>query len=209
MIPNQINGQILPNTNFCNNIHSIIIEYKPKNILEIGTWRGLGSTKCIIDAIIANDLISNFISLESNLQFYTEAKYNLKKYLSYVNLLYGRIIEIVDVLEYIQKKEISPNNKWLMNDLNDMNNNNNLINMLPNNIDLCLFDGGEYSTYPEWICLKNKTHLIALDDTKTDKCRLIRQEILQNINNYNIIIDSDDRNGFMIVENKNYKNTAK
>jgi hypothetical protein len=205
MIPNQINGQILPNTNFCNNIYSIILEYKPKNILEIGTWRGLGSTKCIIDAIISDNLTCNFISLESNLQFYTEAKFNLNKYLSYVNLLHGRIVEITDIFDYIKIHKISLNNKWLLSDLNDMKNNKNVINMLPNNIDFCLFDGGEYSTYTEWILLKDRIHIIALDDTKTDKCRLIRQEILQKIKNYNILVDSDDRNGFMIIENKNYE----
>jgi hypothetical protein len=203
MIPSQINGQILPNTHFCENIHLVISKYKPKNILEIGTWRGLGSTKCIIDAIIANYLDCNFISLESNDQFYAEAKHNLKNYLNYVNLLYGRIIEPTDILAYIQNKKILANNQWLLSDLNDIDKNNNVANMLPDKIDFCLFDGGEYSTYPEWILLKDKIHIIALDDTKTDKCNIIRQEIRQNINNYNILIDSDERNGFMIIENRN------
>jgi hypothetical protein len=205
MIPNQINGQILPNTNFCKNIHLVISKYKPKNILEIGTWRGLGSTKCIIDAIIYNNLNCNFLSLESNLKFYTEAKHNLNEYLTYVNLIHGRIIEAKDIFEYINQKQILSNKSWLISDLNDINNNTNVVSILPTNIDFCLFDGGEYSTYPEWTLLKNRIHIVALDDTKTNKCQLIREEILHNINNYNILIDSDDRNGFIIAENKNYE----
>ena len=97
-----IKGQIIHGSLFCSHIHNTISRYKPKNILEIGTWKGLGSTKCIIDAIISNNLKCNFISIESNPQFFLEAKENLQNYREYVDLVYGRIVEVSDVMDYVR-----------------------------------------------------------------------------------------------------------
>ena len=83
-----------------------------------------------------------------------------------------------------------------------MKQNINILSIIPNYINFCLLDGGEYSTYSEWQLLKHKIHIVALDDTKTNKCNIIRQEILNNPS-YEIIIDSNDRNGFMIAKQKN------
>lgn len=47
-----IKGQILEESTFGKKISEVIKEYKPSNIVEIGTWKGLGSTLCIIKAII-------------------------------------------------------------------------------------------------------------------------------------------------------------
>ena len=63
-------GQILPQYEFGLWIDMIITDYSPKNIVEIGTWKGLGSTKCIIDSIIKNNLQTNFMSFECNKEFY-------------------------------------------------------------------------------------------------------------------------------------------
>jgi hypothetical protein len=191
-------GQILPSSTFCDAIQSTISTYKPKNIVEIGTWKGLGSTKCIIDSILINNLQCNFLSLESNLLFFQEATDNLKNYRNYVQLIHGRIVEIEDVLAYCEKIKDKVNQDWLAADVQDINKNNNIINLIPNNIDFCLLDGGEYSTYPEWKILKERINIIALDDTLTPKCELVKQEIL-NDPLYKIIIESNDRNGFLIA----------
>ena len=49
-------GQILDGSQFGVWIDKIITEYKPNTIVEIGTWKGLGSTKRIIDSIIKNKI---------------------------------------------------------------------------------------------------------------------------------------------------------
>jgi hypothetical protein len=196
---NFIKGQILSGSTFCESIQSIISSYCPINIVEIGTWRGLGSTKCIIDAIIKNNLKCNFLSLESNLTFFEEATINLKDYNNYVNLIYGRIVEVSDVINYTKSICSDVNSDWLDIDLKDMKQNTNVFHTIPDIIDFCLLDGGEYSTYAEWQLLKKKIHIIALDDTKTSKCNLIRQEILLD-SSYEIIIDSNERNGFLIAK---------
>lgn len=79
----------------------------------------------------------------------------------------------------------------------------NILYMLPDSIDFLLLDGGEFSTYREWQLLKNRSRFVALDDTQTMKCSLIRQEVL-SASNYKILVDSDERNGFMFIENIDY-----
>jgi hypothetical protein len=199
-----IKGQILENSLFADFINKTIKEYSPKNIVEIGTWKGLGSTKRIIDAITDNNLDSNFISLETNKTFYDEAKQNLKEYTDRVNLIYGRIVEIIDVENFVLSQELNYQEQgWFHEDISNFTLAPNVLSSIPEKIDFLLLDGGEFSTYPEWLKLKDRSKIIALDDTNTTKCRRIKQEILSDKNSvYEIIIDSNDRNGFMFLRKK-------
>lgn len=195
-----INGQILENSLFAIEIKKIIIKQKPKTILEIGAWKGLGSTKRIIDAIIDSNLECNFISIESNKEFFDIATDNLKNYKNIVNLIYGHIVEESDVLDYSNNLDLEDIHKlWLLEDIKNITLSPKIHDSIPANIDFLILDGGEFSTYAEWNMLKNKTKFFALDDTKTFKCSKILEEI-KNSNNYKIIIDSNDRNGFLFGE---------
>lgn len=198
-------GQILENSLFAYFIEQTIQGYRPTNIVEIGTWKGLGSTKRIIDAIIKNNLLCNFISIETNEIFYNEAKINLKSYDSYVNLIYGKIINIIDVEKFITSMTLTDMEKeWYFQDKSNLTKAPNVMDSIPEKIDFLLLDGGEFSTYSEWLKLKDRSRIIALDDTNTTKCKQIKYEILNDKNyQYKIIINSNDRNGFMFIENIN------
>lgn len=191
-------GQILNGSQFGTWIDKIITDYKPNTIVEIGTWKGLGSTKRIIDSIEKNQIKPTFISLESNLSFYETAKRNLKDKLNEVKLIRGRIVGEEEIESFLSKNEITEQMMgWLRSDLNDYVSCENVLNQIPETIDFLLLDGGEFSTYHEWVVLKDRTKIIALDDTLTLKCKQIREELL-NDENYKVIIDSSDRNGFAI-----------
>ena len=97
-------GQMLENTERGMVLINVLKEIKPKTIVEIGTWKGLGSTKCIIDSI---DETSNFISIESNYDFYQTAKNNLSKHVDKVNLLYGTIVTDKEVNKFMEKKRLA------------------------------------------------------------------------------------------------------
>lgn len=196
-----IKGQILPDSNFCKDISNILSNNTIQTIVEIGTWKGLGSTKCIIDTIIANKFKIRFISIESNLDFHTEAKTNLVDFASYVELIYGRIVEPKDILEYVSSNNVAFNQSWLDSDIADMKNNTNVLSIIPETIDFLLLDGGEYSTYLEWTELKNRTKIVALDDTTSVKCNRIRSELL-NDSTYIMLVDSNERNGYSIFRKK-------
>ena len=75
----QEHGQIQLESEFGKSIRLYISQYKPNNIVEIGTWKGLGSTFTAIKAIQESNYKANFISLETNAEFYNIAKDNKEK----------------------------------------------------------------------------------------------------------------------------------
>jgi hypothetical protein len=196
-------GQILPQYEFGLWIDRIITDYSPKNIVEIGTWKGLGSTKCIIDSIIKNNLQTNFMSFECNKEFYLESVKNLENYKDYVNLIYGRLVEFDEVIRFCKQRKSQVNLNWLIEDLYNMSENSSRINLIPKTIDFLLLDGGEYSTYIEWQKLKDRTKIVALDDTKETKTKEINNSLSLDPN-YKCLINSNERNGFAF-----YLNTEK
>tara|TARA_Y100001960_G_C14718523_1_gene851091 strand:+ start:395 stop:1852 length:1458 start_codon:yes stop_codon:yes gene_type:complete len=196
-------GQILENTKFATSIGAVINKYKPEYILEIGTWKGLGSTKVILDSIIKANYDPDFISLESNLNFYNAAKENLNHYKNKVKLVYGRIIELEIYSKYVTQLNLSDEHKlWMKDDLKNYNECPNVSKLLPNEIDFLLLDGGEFSTYLEWEMLKDRSKIVALDDTKVEKTKKIMNELIAD-SNYESLYKSDERNGFHIFFKKN------
>ena len=59
-------GQISFNSKIGEFIYNYALNEKYINFLEIGTWNGLGSTKCFIDAFLQRKTAYNFYSLECN-----------------------------------------------------------------------------------------------------------------------------------------------
>ena len=194
-----IQGQMLEHSERGKILIEILKRIKPKNIVEIGTWKGLGSTKCIIDSI---DNTSNFISIESNYDFYDIAKNNLSTHLDKVNLLYGTIVTDKEVNEFVSNKNLTEEQKkWLSEDLENLSKCKNVLGILPSEIDFLLLDGGEFSTYPEWNVLKGRTKMVALDDIRELKTKQIYEE-LNNDNNYELVIETSDGNGFCVFIKK-------
>ena len=90
-------GQIDFKTDEGNLLFEFIKKNKFETIFEIGTWNGLGSTKTIIEAIKMTNRNVDFFSLETDKIAYKNAVKNLCEDKAYVNLLYGRILEIDDL----------------------------------------------------------------------------------------------------------------
>jgi hypothetical protein len=192
-------GQMLEHSERGKILIEIIKEIKPKNVVEIGTWKGLGSTKCIIDSI---DNGSNFISIESNYNFYNVAKNNLTNYLDKVNLVYGTIVTDKDVNEFVSDKNLTEEQKkWLLEDLENLSKCENIIESIPPEIDFLLLDGGEFSTYSEWQILKSRTKMVALDDIIELKTKQIYEELI-NDDNYELVIETPEGNGFCVFIKK-------
>ena len=200
-------GQIVRGSNFGEIIYNLAKREDVKNIVEIGTWYGLGSTKCVIDGIIESKENKNFISVELYPEMYDTAKNNLKDYLTYVNILNGSIIDYDDMFWFDfeeNKKKFAFEKSWYNNDLEKIKNCKNVLSEMPEYIDLLILDGGEFSTYPEWHKLKDRVKIVVLDDTNVFKCFGIVEELLKDENYQSLIIVKDDRNGFCIFENKKY-----
>lgn len=177
-----------------------------KNIVEVGTWNGMGSTKCIIDGLLerTNDNY-NFITIELYPEQYQLALKNLSNYLSdKIRILNGKLIEYDEVFWFDHSKlnmEDAHAKLWYDKDMQYIKEQPNIIDELPKTIDLLVLDGGEYTTYPEYKKLKSRSRIIALDDTAIHKCSQIRNELISE--GHRIVCDRlHERNGWTIFEVK-------
>ena len=104
--------------------------------------------------------------------------------------------------------ELKQNEKfkyWNDLDYENMKNKNLFFNRndLPNIFDVILLDGGEFTTWYEYLIIKDKCKILLLDDINTLKCKKIKDDIL-NSNNWQIIFIDNERNGTLAVKNKLY-----
>jgi len=207
-------GQVNRGSTLGNIIYNMCKQDDIKTIVEIGTWNGMGTTKCIYDAIVDSKKTNYLVySLESNKSFYNEAINNFNNFPKIINfnLLLGRIINPEDMLNIdnaddkffsIHSKNIQK--EWLKEDIYNCNNVECVLDMLPQKIDLLILDGGEFSTLAEFNILKDKTTYFILDDTLALKNFEV-SNIMRNDKKYEILFDEpNDRNGFLISKIKDH-----
>ncbi len=182
-----------------------------KTIVDIGTWNGMGTTKCIYDAALEKSGEYLVCSIESSKKYYQEAVANLPK-LANFHLLLGKIVERDELIDIDQSDDKFFNGSlglgaygkkiqksWLAEDIKNYNNVPNVLGLLPEKIDLLILDGGEYSSLAEFHKLKDRTKYFVLDDTVPLKNSEVAQIIKQG--NYEILFDRpDDRNGFLVAK---------
>ena len=189
-----MSGQINRGSQLGELIFNLVKNKDYKNFLEIGTWNGQGSTKCFIDALLEREDDYSFISIETDINFYNEAKNFHKDNLSSkIQIIHGNIIDVLDLMEPNSEEE----KKWLNNDLNNYKNCRNVWEYIHRKFDVVLLDGGEFSTYQEFLKLKELTKVFVLDDTKMTKTRQVLED-LNNDSNWILNSSSKDRNGFAI-----------
>ena len=61
-------------------------------------------------------------------------------------------------------------------------------------------DGGEFTTYDEFILLKDRFKTIIIDDINTQKGPLIHNFLKENSDKYQIIMEHPERNGFLVAK---------
>jgi hypothetical protein len=202
-------GQINRGTTTGEFIYNLCLKEEVQTVVEIGTWNGMGSTKCIADALLQRFDNSKLISLETNKKMYNLAKtYWEQKLLSCnsfmkekICLINGRIIEKEELLSLEELRGYSNYildwETWHKEDVFNIELCENVLNTLPLEIDLLLLDGGEFSTFSEFNKLKDRTKYILCDDTRTAKCSKVVEELKKDAN-FQIIFDNqtDNRNGF-------------
>jgi len=186
-----------------NKLSDLISTNNVKNIVEIGTWNGLGSTTMLLEVIKNSGKNINFYSIESDLLCFKAAKKNLKNNLEDVNLILGRVHDI-DSLNYVDKNTIidygygEKEFEWFIQDLRRYKKIKNVSSQIPNKIDLLLLDGGEFSGYADFLALYSKSKFIVLDDCNKFKQHNVLSFIKENSDNFELIYDSENRGGVKI-----------
>lgn len=166
-----------------------------KTILEIGVWNGLGTSKLIIQGVrLRNSELPEIWGLESNLKMYQVARKNLSKY-KYYNLIFGSIVKESELsIDSLYGDEP----KWLQSDIQSLREAPYVFDKLPEKFDLLILDGGEFSTYSEFLKLvKRVNSWIILDDTLTRKCKRV-VEALELDQNFQLVWASSERNGVAV-----------
>ena len=121
-----------------------------------------------------------------------------------LNLIYGRIVESKDIssVEEIQKYDGFDSRylDWRTEDAKNYKDCKNVIEKLPETIDVLLLDGGEFTSYAEYLALKDRTKLLVLDDSRVFKNKRVRSELMNN-EGWKLLHDNlQDRNGVTIFE---------
>lgn len=198
-------GQINLNSSLGNYIYTLCKNPKIKIIVEIGTWNGYGSTKCILDAI-EDDISKHLITVELYSEMYEIALINIHKYIKNLNqitILNGSIINYEDVF-WFDHSTLDLNNDehaklWYLKDMNLLKNAKNILSKIPDKIDLLILDGGEYTSYPEYKILKERCNIIILDDIFVHKNNKVYNELMLNTN-FDLLYHSHERNGYAIFQ---------
>jgi len=193
------NGQIRRGSKKGESLYNLAKQRDILNIVDIGTWKGMGSTKCILDAILeSNKTNYNVFSIESNKLFHEEAKINLGFLPRNFYLLHGSLIS-ADILKQ-KKSEPEINLDWIEEDIQNILTSENIFDRLPEEIDLLIIDGGEYSGEIEFNVLWERSKYFFLDDIISYKNKNNRKYILSNPDVFSIIED-DVINNFLICKN--------
>jgi hypothetical protein len=194
-------GEIQLDSKFGNFLYNICKDEQILTVVEIGTSRGTGSTYCLIQGLLnSNKNNITFLSLECNIELYNKAIQNWKNILpTWANLLFGRIINI----DQLDDNNLQGSEKdWFINDVNNLNNCPYILETIPKNIDLLFLDGGEFSTYSEFLILKDRTKYFVLDDAGVRKGLNIKKYIYNNPNEFEVVFDNTDRNGTFFAKRR-------
>lgn len=198
-------GQINIDQDFGKIIYDLSKNSDNKVFVDIGTWNGLGSTKCFIEGMKLNK-DSILYTIENNIEKYESAKQRWMNVVMDENLnvqfLNGTLISNDEVDNWINTNNILLNETekyWLSI---DKTNSTNVIELNCKEIDVLLIDGSDYSGYLELMLLKNISKYILLDDVNSLKNKYSREYLLNEENFELIDEDLKSRNGYSIFKNK-------
>lgn len=194
-------GQIDAQSNIGRWIQLISSLDEVKTIVEIGTWNGLGSSKLIARGVLSNKNRSNCVNvtgIEASLEMKKLASKHLKKY-DFYKLVWGHIV----VASQLDGSDLTlEESAWFENDLKNLLNSPNVLSQLPEEIDMLVLDGGEFSTFAEFKTLESRLKgWIVLDDTNTRKCKRVYDEMKKSAS-FNLIFSSEERRGTAIFKIK-------
>lgn len=196
-------GQITPESKAGQLITKISSQLDVRTIVELGTWNGCGSTKCLIIGMDKNPN-KHLITIELYPDQYQLANENLKNAFN-VTLLHGSILTPEETLK-IPKEEIDFNDLhaqlYYNSDIKYIESYPNVFHKIPDQIDFLVLDGGEYTTFIEWSKLKDRTSIVFLDDTNIFKCRKIKKELLKDPAWICIEDEPYSRNGYAAFKRK-------
>lgn len=162
-------GQITPETEFGKALTQMA--ESANTIVEIGTWHGLGSTKCLQNGMLRPE--QRMWTIEQDVEIFSGAKARFND----------------DRIQFL--------NGYIVNGTNAVGG-KNVIPELPEQIDLLLIDGGDREAKSEFDLLIDRTRIVAMDDTREVKNEENRRKVIAM--GWDILWDNlTERYGWMIA----------
>jgi hypothetical protein len=108
--------------------------------------------------------------------------------------------DIYDIFPEI--KQNSDYEYWNVIDFNNMKDKPLFLERkeIPEKFDVLFLDGGEFTTWYEYQLLKDKCSVIIMDDTNVCKCKKIVNELKNQPDQWKLLLESKDRNGYASFE---------
>jgi hypothetical protein len=169
------------------------------SIVEVGTWRGNGSTTCIADGLLhrsSSDALAWCLEVDAGMAREAARRHRRSRG---IQVIWGRLVETGD----LDLHELSADEQvWARADLELIRRAPNVTERLPDSIDLLVLDGGEFSTYAEYRDLRARvTQWLVLDDTRTRKGRRIAGDIVGGLDSlFSPAWISNERNGVLVAK---------
>lgn len=201
------NGQITLDQPIGQAIRDLVALPTVHSILEIGTWTGHGSTKCIVEGLKNKPADSYiFYSLEANSEKCALAR-GLYKDMPNVHILDEVILNGRQPDEHIIFPQLLFNptfRHWHDVDIDNMVGKKKFLERpeLPAIFDVILLDGGEFTTWYEYLALRDRCRFLILDDTRVAKCARIVEELKSQPEKWHILYEGNERNGNLIAVRK-------
>jgi hypothetical protein len=170
-----------------------------KSIVEVGTLDGTGSTKIIIEELAIKARSSRAVQLltiEANKAAHELAIANIGRPEIPVQIIHGSLIHVDSPLLLVGLNQ--QESFWFQNDANTrFANVPNILEYLPAQFDLLVLDGGEFTTFNDYLVLRNRCTYLFLDDINVRKNRLVFKTALDD--GFSLLKVTDEANGACLL----------
>ena len=198
-------GQIMRDQEMGKIIYDFSCDSENKILVDIGTWNGLGSTRCFIEGLLHNKN-AKLYTIENNVEKYEFAQNYWKKIIDdsqlTVDFICGSLVTNDEIDSFLIEKNVQLNEQqkyWLSI---DKTNTQKIIDIQWDKIDVLLIDGSEFTGFLEMIKLKDISKYIILDDTRAIK-NIYTREYLLNCDEFTLLSENPNfRNGYSVFKNK-------
>jgi len=209
-------GQVHPDTSFGKYLTTLGRNTLYNTFLDIGTWNGLGTTLCLVNAL-NNRPNAKIYSIEANKSLHEIALKNWPSTPNNLELIWGTLSHKILSEEEIKANPLFPNiqehfNIHYKQDVHDSV--NAPIATLPSVIDVVIMDGGEFCGEADLAAVELLNPLIiCMCDTNVIKNSANLKKLLDDKRYVCLQNNTDSKNGWAVfskvylINNKNDRNS--
>lgn len=197
-------GQITLASEFGRQLAALAANPSLRTFVEVGSWNGQGTTLCIAEGFRARPDLSGvtLLSFETNAAMFEKAReYWSDKGLP-IEIRCGRVAQTMMPLVEIMTSPTFNDvlHHFLIYYQQDVIDFHTAPLHTVEAADMILLDGGEFSTYQDWMALRGlEPKVVALDDTRVMKCERLLRELKEA--KWEVLFESEERNGCAILQN--------